>query len=312
MADHWVFNKYYTYPSVGELRKPNSPLKIRSSLTRLPIKEESKYIFVQPNFSIGNYTFTQFGIVKKIGTIEPIELTDAQKLQNKILKREKRPPLPQEYLHTFILEDVGEIKENRELVDYSYSLLSVNNYLNPKRHFQQQYRAVHEYDYETITREQIYIARTAFGRLINALPKESKYDFVLYAIEEFGTVEFRGIDFIKAYEFLWKYINDSILSQGRYITSAFEILSEKFGQTGVPIDKVGFANHADEEKGLFGSDLKGDNLSIQARYFQNLFEHSRSNTLSYESLKSVTKNDEEERRFGYIFSNRLWPVDMNL
>ncbi len=321
MANHWVFNKDYIYnPTYRGAKGLDVSLRIKSTQAKLPIRKDEKYILIEPTYEIFN--FTQYGFVEKIGPVVPIEFSAYEKEQNEIRAKKDQPLLPQQYFHPFVLKAEGEIEETRKLNDYTYSLLSVYSYLNPQKHFQQQYRKILVEDYETITKEQVFIARTAFGNLINALPKESKYDFVLYAIEEFGTVEFKGMDFIKVYKFLWEYINENILSQGRYITSAHEILGGSLSKVGVPVSQVGFISYDEDGKDVLKSDVKGqallipdkvgDSISIQSEYFKDLFKEIGNNKFSSAILEKITIGDKDEEYFKRIFSNKLWPVDMNV
>lgn len=301
---HWVFNTHYTStPGPSSLQfAEKEPLTIRSSTLQTKVSVYDKYIIIKPRFENEDYLFTQYGTIARVDP--PIKI---ESLQNTFLK--ETTPEPPEYLHNFILKPEGEIAGSPELENYSYSLLSVYRYLNPKVHFQQQVRKIQIEDYETITKEEIYIARTAFGNLINCLPKESKYDFVLYAIERFGTVEFKGINFIEAYGFLWEYINENILSQGKLLTETYETL-RNLKETGIPVDRVGFTDGKDRDFLL--SNITDDSISTQALYFNDLFEEMNNNNFSLQALRKIAKENIEENRFENIFKDKSWPVDMNI
>jgi hypothetical protein len=309
VSNYWVLNaSKFNIPSlVREVPKNNLLVELKINSPKLLIKEGDNYIILKqyyPTYSMPS--FSQFGVVNKITPPVLNELTPAQKEENAKKEREGKTPIHrQEYISTLTLEEEGALKVITGLDDFTYSLLSIYRYTNPKAHFRRQYTAIYEPDYETITKEQVYIARTAFGRLINALPQESKYDFILHAINHFGTVEFKGIDFIKAYEYLQEYIEENILSQGRYLVSSYEMLSS-LRETEVPIEQIGFAEH--ESKNT----QSGHNISIQARYFQELFNTMKEQDFSGFALQKIIKNDEEESRFEEIFKNRPWPVDITI
>ncbi|MCC6372290.1 MAG: hypothetical protein IT236_14905, partial [Bacteroidia bacterium] len=202
-------------------------------------------------------------------------------------------------------------------------------YAFPERHFQQAFRQISLDDFETLTAQKIYIARTAFGNLINALPIKSKYDFTMYAIDEYGTMEFKGLDFIRAYNFLWQYITNNILSQGKLLVSTYELMQRHLRQTGMPIESVGFVDwgNTDEQKTGYTDNLfemvqleisdwdedkvPSDSIANQALHFQQLFLYMEHG-LKQAHLEELTRNDVDEKRFVKLFDGVDWPVDYSV
>jgi hypothetical protein len=309
---HWVFNKYYGY-NVGtsDLDIIDNGIGIKSVQPRLNIRPNDYYISIEPEsfYNNDNYLFTDYGVVEKIDKPIEIPYTARQMEENKDRVRAGLPPLRKEFIHPVILKVTGEIKEYKELESYTYSLLTISNYLNPKKHFQQRYRAIREEDFETITEEKIFIARTAFGRFVNALPKESKHDFLTYAYQHFGFDDLIGIDYIEAFSLLKTYIDENIISHAKFLRETYNILNKQFEGIQIPLGEIGFSD--EYSQGLVEK-RRSDTLSEQIPYLEQLFSELNTNAFSEKYLAEITTNDQDEMRFQKLFDDKPLPIDTSL
>lgn len=309
---HWVFNRYYgQYDGIPDLGIIDKGVGIKSVQPRLNIRPNDLYISIEPGsvYSNDNYLFTDYGIVDKIDKPIEIPYTARQIEENKDRFKAGLPPLRKEFVHPVILKVTGKIKEYKELENYTYSLLTVSNYLNPQKHFQQQYRAIREEDFETIIEEKLFVARTAFGRFVNALPKESKHDFLTYTYQHFGYNDLIGVDYIEAFTLLKKYIDENIISHAKLLRETYNILSNQLEGIEIPLREIGFSEVDTPE---MIEKRRSDTLSEQIPHLEELFAELSSNAFSEKYLAEITAADEDEIRFQQIFDDKPLPIDLSL
>jgi hypothetical protein len=170
---------------------------IVSELQEIPIRKNSKFILIQPRKS--DLLFTNEGTVTSSAKIIKLP-TPADKI---IAARKNDKPVPRDkYQHSFNYEIRSKLENNNALNDLKYSLKVVYNFYRPETHFMQQFRDINSDDYKTIVNGWIYTIRTAFGKIVNALPKQNRLEFMLFAMEEFKTIDFVKIPLIEGIEFL--------------------------------------------------------------------------------------------------------------
>jgi YD repeat-containing protein len=222
---------------------------------------------------------------------------------DKDLKKHRGPLKPKDtYRHHYSFVVDQQLKTNNLLSDLEYSLPIIYNYHKPKVHFQQQYRGLQKTDYDTIVNGWVYATRTVFGKMVNAIPRQNKLEFMLRAIDNFSTIDFTKIHLMDGLEFLYEYIDARILSRGRILVATNNLIEKKLSDI-IPPDEVGFISPDGEQN---------NKLSTQAKIFDELFSLEKKHNLR-QSLKSfIAQKSEQEERFEKIFSKQTWPIDLSV
>lgn len=295
---NWVFNRRYiemfrqvqTYPPVFEL-------VIKSRRPQLGIREGDKYLLLGEQKPHG-FRFKEYGEVKDIAIPEDLPFSPSEITENERRKALGIPLLAPMRKHTIQISPEKQLGPLNRFDDLIYSLLTVKNYARPMVHFQRQYRELVNKDFETIINGWVYVSRTAFGKLGNALPNDIKLQFMLIVMEEFKTMDFTSLKYDKVFDSLKDYLEGYVLSQGRLLIEIERMLREDLGDLDIPVAEIGF--YDDESK-------KADLVQPQAKLFQELFAVDPENTLIQEIKTGIKKNKHEER-FYNMFKERTWPL----
>jgi len=270
---------------------------INSALDQLLIKENDEIIIASPFQK--DLIFISEGIIAKVNSINPIPPT-----QELITKRklDGLPPPKETFSHNFKIKITKELETNNLLSDLEYSIKSVYRFNNPIVHFQQQFRSLSKQDYDTIVHGWVYAARTTFGKLINAIPRQNKLEFMLQAMDHFSTVDFRDIALDEGVVFLYNYIDRRILSRGRLLVATNKLIKDHLSDI-IPSEEIGFFNPKTKQT---------NNLNLQASAFEDLFQlENKSNIIKF-IKKSISEDSQLEQRFLQIFKNETWPIDLSI
>jgi hypothetical protein len=247
---------------------------IRSSMDQIGIKEDDEVIVA--SLIEDDLSFVSEGIITKVKQIDKINPSSQLISQ----KKEEGLPAPKEYYHhNFKIQITKGLKNNNLLSDLEYSIKSVYRFNKPIIHFQQQFRDLSKQDYDTIVHGWIYTARTTFGKLVNAIPRQNKLEFMLQAMDHFSTVDFIHISLNDGLNFLYDYIDRRILSRGRLLVETNTLIKNHLSNI-VPTNEIGFVNPKTE---------KSDSLSAQAEVFENLFELDAKSDLRHEIKKGISE-----------------------
>jgi hypothetical protein len=198
-------------------------------------------------------------------------------------------------LHSFSIQEDKPLWEHNQLDDLSYSLISVEDFAKPLVHFQHAHRTLPPNDYLTIRNGWVYLARTAFGKLANALPLENRLELKIRLLQELK-VEDRGPkDYSSLLQFLLDYIETRILSRGRHLVSANNKLHQVFKGSQIPF-----------QFGLEDPNTPGqtDLVHEQALLFENLFRKANPQILN------ELRNMADDNRFSKIFKRRPLPLNL--
>lgn len=271
--------------------------QINSVLDEIDIRENYEVIIASPIEK--DLNFVSEGVITKVNSIDRVPPSPELVAKN---KREGLSSPKENYSHNFRIKIIKELKKNNLLSDLEYSIKSVYRFNSPIVHFQSQFRSLSKQDYETIVNGWIYIARTAFGKMINAIPRQNKLEFMLQAMDHFSTVDFRTISLNEGLVFLYDYIDRRILSRGRLLVATKKLIEEHLSDI-LPISEVGFINP--ETKGT-------NNLNIQAQAFENLFHLEREVDFRKFVERETSEDSTLENRFLQIFKNESWPIDLTI
>lgn len=243
--------------------------------------------------------FESEGLITKVKNIVTVKPSKDKIEKNKL---EGRPPPRDSYHHYFEMRIRKPLKETNLLSDLEYSIKAVDRFNNPIVHFQQQFRELDEKDFETIVKGWIYTARTAFGKLINSIPRQNKLEFMLQAMNEFSTIDFKEVPLNQGLRFLYQYIEVRILSRGRLLVETDTLIRENLRNI-INSEEVGFINPITGKEDLLGQ---------QAKIFANLFELQTKSDFKSAVNKAASENSALEIRFQKLFNKTTWPIDLNV
>lgn len=210
-------------------------------------------------------------------------------------------PKKAKYHYRIISNTFEPFKKYHELDDYAYSLQRIFRYQNPERQFRRTFTSIETEDVVTLEKEWIFVSRTILGRLINALPRLNKLEFVSRAILKFGTDDLSKVTYTKGLRFLKDYIEEEIIARGHYLTSTRDLLQSALK------DIVG-----KEDIGFLLEDGKTESIRNQAILFDQVFRlESTFETLEKNLLKAQETNANSEQHFRRVFRSNKWPIDLN-
>lgn len=238
--------------------------------------------------------FTNSGKISAVGKKELILTQALPNVNSKSISKHDM------YRYYFEFHIDKKLEKNNRLSELEYSLPVVENYNNPEVHFQQQFRNMPDKDYETVVNGWVYASRTVFGKLINALPRQNKLEFMIQAMDNFSTIDFRNTSIIAGLEFLYDYIDRRILSRGRLLVATDSIINKELKDL-LPPSNIGFI---DPDTNSI------QNISTQAKIFKSLFDIEKEKSLRKSLQDTIKQNQNLEMRFQKLFIRRPWPVDL--
>ena len=270
----------------------NGNFRIESTEPSIPIEIGDDILFIK--VVKDDMIFTNTGIVSSVGKREFVQGQPSTPGRRRQFRDRDK------YHHHFNFEIKKILQKNNKLSELEYSLPIVDNYHHPEVHFQAQYRSLPEKDFETIVHGWVYATRTVFGKLVNALPRQNKLEFMIHAMDHFSTIDFSNISLIDGLDFLYQYIERRILSRGRLLVATDGIIKKELSDI-LPTEEVGFAGPENEYV---------HNISNQAQIFRSLFALEKEKSLKTTVKETVENNKELEARFQNLFSRRSWPVNL--
>jgi hypothetical protein len=314
--NYWAINKSYTMDK-EEVSTTSSRTKVRITST---IKEKGLHFQKNDQCLLMNdlnseikeagqlFVFQQQG--KIIGFDDPVlkPQTTLEKLENE-QKRLTGNPVKEEFIHGIDIEITDDSQQPILLDDIAFSLASVYRFIQPEKHFQQQVRRLPKEDFKTIADRLVYVARTAFGKIANALPRDNKLEFVLLAIDKFGTLDYKRIKFSDALAFLLLYIRENIISQGMFLVETDNMLRNNFGDN-LPVDEIALIEQDIITEDADVHESKPNLVSL--KLFRELIKADNQAQFLDVINAGITQNGKIEERFHKLFSNKAWPIDLSV
>lgn len=309
LEDHAVIDS----DNFSKTQRYNGSFFIRNAQRKLRIGSGDSFCCFTGNknaeYSSEKIELLSTGNVLDTITSEVDKLNDKEKALNEYRKKRKLSPL-RFYNHRIKFNKAEPFKENKYLDDYPYSLVKIyKRYINPVVHFSKTLTELPTVDFETLKKERIFVDRTLFGRLINAMPYENRLQFMLYAVEEFGKADLREVPFSKAFPLLKDFVGSGIIQSGKYLVKSQELIIK----SGIYDNyyQVGFAEESELEKINNDEDQSPyDNILEQSELFKNLFA-IEDNFETLFSTVGMRVSSEDKKIFDRLFSKRNWPVDLN-
>jgi hypothetical protein len=304
-----VINQHYAKVDTLDARSHGKVMISLLSTESTPRMDANERFVIAESEKKTNVVFRAVGVAAEIETPQLLASSDLETWPNqefahqwrlRLEKQEKHPtPEGTIYLHRIVGTEVDAITSPNNTLDrLAFSLLFVNHYQNPQTHFQQQIRTLDWEDYETIKQGWVYLSRTAFAKIGNALPMPNRLEFKLRMIKAFKTEDFREVDYVKLFAFLYDYLEARLFSRGRLLIASDEMAGQIMPELSESeLKEVGFSDEA-------GS---ADSVRVQADRFRKLFEYGKPQLLK-ELNDEVLKNEAREAHFGKLFKNKPLPL----
>lgn len=224
-----------------------------------------------------------FSHIAKIGLIDKKELEKSEKLDISF--------------YNMILKEVRRIEYEALLDNYIYSILRIKDFNNPEKYFKNPFGKLENAEYRAIKDGFFFIARTKFGKYVNALPKQHKLAFIKYFIEVNPDLYFNNNkNFNEALKILETYIELFITQPVRYMKEGYIMLSKLISEE--ELNNIGFSNNKNDI-----DYLKVQNLHFE-KYINLIDNQSQEDKEDYESID--LQND-----FQKLFNRTTWPIILN-
>ncbi len=300
-----VFNEHYA--KMEPLRGASSSavkISVISQERKIKIQEGSPFLINKSIPETSDVLFLSHGILSEVRQPRLASFEDLQTWPNIDKAKEVARDLSRSsvarrvyYIHDFIGNHVSQLKnQNNTLDQLAFSLLSVEEYEHPQVHFQAQMRLLPQEDYETVLNGWVYLSRTAFGKLANALPLANRLEFRIRMLKEFKTEILPNLDYVALFGMLYDYIDTRILSRGRLLIETADMLKEVFSDLGPEeIAAIGFASPERPSQ--------GDSIEVQANLFRELFADGKLAVLQ-QLNEEVIANRSSEDRFNKLFHRK--------
>ncbi len=301
MAAFAINTKYVDLPELKQklhLNKGDTGhFSIESELQYLPIRKNNHFLFIRPDKD--ELIFTNDGVITTQATIIKLPTPTDQITK---ARRKNLPPPKDRYRHTFNYKIEKPLEKNNYLNDLKYSLRVVYNFYKPESHFSQQFREINSEDYKTIVNGWIYTVRTAFGKVVNALPKQNRLEFMLQAMENFGTIDFVKVPLLEGIDFLNDYVNRRIISRGKLLVATDKLITGNLKP------------HLDPKQVGFFDEISGNekNIHTQAIIFRKLLSLQNKTSLKDYLSQSIQSVPEIETHFDTMFKRETWPIDLRI
>jgi len=298
--------------------KYNGKFEIRNSTPKIKIHQNDEFASIVNNhetiFLSEKVEMLNRGYVSSVTNIETKQLTERELDENRRRAKRGKNPL-RYYIHTIKFEEATPFSHYKFLDDYTYSLLKIyKRYIRPVRHFSRVITELPVEDFETLKKERIFVERTLFGRLINALPYQNRLQFILYAIDKFNEADLRKIHFSKIYPDLKEFVGTGVVQMGKHLIQSQNLI-KKHSKIFLDDTKIGFGYDIDVENLEIEDPKKRkqdkvDYIDSQAFLFQEVFsiEEDFNDLFSMDKFQ-ISKDD--RTLFDNIFSKRAWPIDYN-
>ncbi len=205
-------------------------------------------------------------------------------------------------LYIFQLEtSIKRLSTTLNLEDYRYSLLLFAKKSVPFSHKNRAYTKLSNHDFRIITQGKIFLARTAFGKLLNALPCESKYDFIACVVKTFDTTDLRSISYKTALNFLFDFIDQRMKCSGEAIVASGKALTRLLINQNIPPSHIGIFDERE---------LKERLILKQSAHIEHFLEQDSTLDLRTNVLGMIEENLDNETCFEKTFRNYNWPINL--
>lgn len=209
----------------------------------------------------------------------------------------------------FKTSQLKTLQPYRILSDFTYSLTVVKKYDNPTKDFQRAMRKLPEDDFKTLSKGDVFWARTAFGTFVNQLPTKSFLEFVGFV----SAHDVNGVLESPDYKTLWQQLQDfaveGFLDAHAYSVAVKELIGELNElDAGIPFESLRIA---DPDTRMSASlELMTENLIA----FKLALDPPNADVAAldsglFESINlSIEQSREAESRFHRIFRGKPWPL----
>lgn len=265
---------YWFFTSVSKHQLEDGMFNFNfKSRRNIKIKENDKVVFLTPY----QKQFV-FGHVAEINSIEKEKLYDLK------------------FSYSIAFKNVERTDRQKYLANYSYSLTRIKDFNNPIKHFNFRYGSLEEVEYKSIIKGDFFIARTKFGKYVNALPKQHKIAFIEYFIEVNADLYFNDFkDYNEALKLLEFYIESRITQPAKYMKAGYLLMSNLISK-----EEIKSIRFSTREKPV-------DKFEVQYQYCEEYLGLIDSQ-ISHEKVLSNKNSASTQLEFNRLFRKTPWPI----
>lgn len=188
------------------------------------------------------------------------------------------------------VSELTKTKAPNTLDDFAYTLTKVRDFDNPAKHFRT-YSSLTPVEYNSIIQGKIFVSRTAFGKVIRALPPQHRQSFDNYFRTYHSKVYNGKKNYAEAWRILKTYVDSHILIPAQQLISARKMFAQLAGDD--VANKIGFGE----------TGLKQHNIGRQVKEIYKL-EGDLPIALDAPLQKSIDLKPEDlKERKGYFFED---------
>jgi hypothetical protein len=247
-----------------------------------------------------NLFFESVGKILSEDKIEVASDSDLKEWPNQIVAKRKLTDGKKLHVHSFTIQTNKDLETRNRLSDLAFSLVTVKQYANPFKHFSRSHQVIPPEDFETISKGLIYFARTAFGKIANALPYENRLELRLIILDRYPSDFDAKNNYPVLLEILSEYIERRILSRGKQLVAINQKAQEIFRDDAF-VKKIAFGNE---------NSIEVDFVYEHAKKFEWLFKNGKPEILT-RIIQEVKVGSENESRFIRLFRNRAIPLNLD-
>lgn len=215
------------------------------------------------------------------------------------------------------LRSPTDLQESTSVSALTFSLELVTRFDSPSRHFNKPIRKISDNDFETIEKQSVFWARSAFGFYLNALPTDRLIEFVQFVATSSPSLLIETPKFLSLWPLLRDWIQDEYVDAVLYATAIRETIGRiaKEG-TSVPFDSIR-VSMSDVKLASSGSlsklvsDLESFYSSttvVKPNVPKTIEELKTTESVFDEIDNMINENMASERVFDKVFARRKWPV----
>lgn len=301
-----IINSYYAKLKIASKTSKSVDVSLISTKPESPVFDNGDVIFSDIDTNRQLF-FQEVGTVKDVYEKRFLRYDDLEDWPNRELANRYYRELDKVgvsdskplFLYKLRVGDLEALEgPNYTLDRLSYSLLSVDRYSKPLSHFQHQVRKINYFDFETIRNGWVYLARTTFAKIANALPLTNRIELRLWIDKAFGYEQALDINYIDYFELVYEYLERRIFSRGRLLIAIEDMISEVFPE---------LSEYEKSQIGLLCEEQRPDEISAQAQRFRRMFGGGKEEMLQ-ELQKEVHENQKAEERFANQFVRQPLPL----
>jgi len=215
------------------------------------------------------------------------------------------------------LSPPADLPSSSSLSALTFSLQLISRFDSPSRHFKKPIRKISDNDFDTLEKQSVFWARSAFGFYVNALSTDRFIEFVQFVESSTPGLLIETPKFLSLWPLLRDWIQDEYFDAVHYATAIRETVS-RISDAGTPVPfNLIRVSLSDEEQASSGSlsrlvsNLESFYLStaIAQPNVRNTIDEPKTTESVYDEIDNmITENLSSEQLFEEAFAGKKWPI----